>query len=394
MTQKLATPKLAIVIPTFNESENVETLLDRLSETLSGTEWEAIFVDDDSPDGTSRLIRQIAASDSRVRLIQRIGRRGLASACVEGMLSTSAPYIAVMDADLQHDETILPQMLAKLESQSLDVVVASRHAGGSMGEFSEIRVKLSNLGKKLASFVCHTGEVSDPMSGFFMIRANYLQEVVHHLSQSGFKILVDLLASSRRPVQAAEVPYTFRKRLNGESKLDSSVLTSYLYLLVDQLVGRWIPVSFVLFCLVGATGVVLHLALLAAGLRMGLRFETAQVIGTFVAMTYNYVVNNNVTFVQRRRRGWAWFTGLLAWYGACSIGIVFNVRVADMLHDHGLGWLVAGTGGLAIAALWNYGLTSVMVWRRKIRTAEERSRQNLAWAEGEADCGLKPTAAR
>jgi dolichol-phosphate mannosyltransferase len=374
------TPKLAIVIPTFNESGNVQTLLERISLTLSKIEWEVVFVDDDSPDGTSQLIRHMADSNSRVRLIQRIGRRGLASACVEGMLSTSAPYIAVMDADLQHDESILPKMLETLESRPLDVVVASRHAGGSMGDFSRSRVWLSNLGKKLATFVCHA-EITDPMSGFFMIRASYLYEVMHRLSQSGFKILVDLLASSRRPVRAAEVPYTFRSRLSGESKLDSSVLTSYLYLLVDQLVGRWIPVSFVLFCLVGATGVLLHLALLATGLRMGLAFEPAQVIGTFVAMTYNYIVNNNVTFVQRKRKGFAWLTGLLAWYAACSVGIVFNVRIADLLHDHGLGWLIAGTGGLAIAALWNYGLTSVMVWRGRVRAADERSKQNLAWVE-------------
>lgn len=375
-------PRLAIVIPTYNESGNVRALLTRIAQTLSEIDWEVIFVDDDSPDGTSRLVREIAARDVRVRLIQRIGRRGLASACVEGMLSTSAPYIAVMDADLQHDESALTGMLHKIEEESLDVVVASRHAGGSMGSFARNRVWLSNLGKKLASFVCHT-DVSDPMSGFFMVRASYLYEVVHRLSQSGFKILVDLLASARSPVHLGEVPYTFRSRLSGESKLDSSVLASYLYLLVDQIAGRWIPVSFVLFCLVGATGVVLHLALLATGLRLGLTFDTSQVLGTFVAMTYNYVVNNNITFMQRKRKGFAWFSGLLAWYAACSVGIVFNVRIADLLRSHGLGWLIAGIGGLAIAALWNYALTSVMVWRNKIRTADERSKQELAWTGAE-----------
>ena len=369
-------PNLTIVIPTFNESGNVPVLLSRLHGVLAGIDWEAVFVDDDSPDGTAQTIRELALADSHVRLIHRVGRRGLASACVEGMLSTSAPFIAVMDADLQHDESVLPAMLQKLEGESLDIVVASRHAGGSMGQFSARRVQLSNLGKKLASVVCHA-EVTDPMSGFFALRSSYLQEVVHHLSQSGFKILVDLLASAKRPIALGEVPYTFRSRHSGESKLDSSILASYLYLLADQTFGRWLPLRFFLFCLVGGGGVLLHLLCLASGLDLGLTFDHALIAATIVAMTGNYVVNNTFTFVGRKRKGRQWFTGLLIWYAACSVGVLLNLRAADALHDHGLGWLVAGVAGLSIAAVWNFAVTNVMVWRSKIKKAEERSRLHI-----------------
>lgn len=372
-------PKLSVVIPTYNEAGNVPVLVSRLHGVFSGAgiDWEAIFVDDDSVDGTPRVLREIAARDARVRLIHRIGRRGLASACVEGMLSSSAPFIAVMDADLQHDETILPAMLKKLENESLDVVVATRHqAGGSMGEFSARRVQLSNLGKKLASIVCHAN-VSDPMSGFFALRASYLLEVVHHLSQSGFKILVDLLASARRPVALGEIPYTFRSRLSGESKLDSSVLVSYLYLLADQLFGRWLPLRFVLFCLVGAGGVLLHLLCLYTGLQLGLSFNAAVIIATVIAMTANYVVNNVFTFVDRKRKGVQWFTGLLLWYVACAIGVFLNLRVADTLYAHNLGWLIPGVAGLTVAAVWNFAVTNVMVWRSKMKRANERTRLQL-----------------
>jgi dolichol-phosphate mannosyltransferase len=228
-------PELSIVIPTFNERGNISALVAALCKSLNGLNWEVIFVDDNSPDGTAICIREIAAANPRVRLIERFGPRGLSASCIEGMKATTAPYIAVMDADLQHDESILPLMLDRIKSEDFDVVVASRvTAGGGMGKFPKWRVLLSNVGSRISRIVCHC-DVSDAMSGFFIIRRTFLQEVVHRLRGTGFKILVDLLSSSSRPVRAAEIPYTFRARSWGESKLNFRVELEYLHLLLQKI---------------------------------------------------------------------------------------------------------------------------------------------------------------
>ena len=254
--------ELAIVVPTLNERPNIVPLLERLGETLSGVAFEVIFVDDDSTDGTPEEIRAICQTKPNVRLLHRIGRRGLASACIEGMLAASAPYVAVMDADLQHDESVLPQMWEKIRSGEFDLVIGSRHAsGGSMGEFSSGRVALSNLGLMVSRLVSKH-ELGDPMSGFFVVTREFIDRVVRRTTGVGFKILLDLVASSPTPVRFAEVPFTFRTRQLGQSKLDINVGLEYLFLVADKLIGRWVPVRFILFCLVGTLGVGLHLGVL------------------------------------------------------------------------------------------------------------------------------------
>jgi len=201
--------ELAVIVPTFNEHDNVPELLLALERALEGIEWEVVFVDDDSSDATADEVRALAASHSRVRCVQRIGRRGLASACVEGILATSAPYVAVMDADMQHDETILPRMLARLKSEGLDVVVGSRYVdGGGLGSWDAGRARISRLATRLARRVV-PAELTDPMSGYFVMTREAFMGAVRQLASLGFKILVDLFASSPRPLRFAEVGYTF-----------------------------------------------------------------------------------------------------------------------------------------------------------------------------------------
>lgn len=357
--------ELAVVIPTYNELENVPVLLKALTKALAGTEWEAIFVDDNSPDGTAEYVREIGATNRRVRVLERIGRRGLSSACIEGMLTTPAPYVAVMDADMQHDESLLPEMLARIKSEHLDVVVASRNIrGGSMGEFSPNRVWLSNLGTRISRLVCHC-DVSDAMSGFFVVDRVYFQEVVRRLTGTGFKILVDLLASSTREVRVAEVPYHFRNRQRGESKLDVNVELEYLFLLVDKVIGNFVPTRFILFALVGSLGILVHLSCLALLYHTGkASFVTAQTLATFAAMTFNFLLNNVVTFRDRRLRGKHLLVGLLTFYAACSVGALMNVSFADLLHRSTVPWYLAGIAGTAISSVWNYGVNTVITWRR------------------------------
>jgi dolichol-phosphate mannosyltransferase len=361
--------ELAIVIPTYNERENVAELVSRLDRTLAGIRFEILFVDDDSPDGTAEAVWELAVSRPWVRVIRRIGRRGLASASLEGMLATAAPVIAVMDADLQHDERVLRQMLETLRDQSLDVVVGTRNtAGGSMGDFSPWRIRLSNLGRRISRMVTRV-DISDPMSGFFMVTRGFLNEVVHHTSGVGFKILVDLLASARRPLRVGEVAYTFRNREHGESKLDINVGLEYLYLVLDKRLGDRIPVRFGLYVLVGGAGLVLHLSILGALLHERTPFAEAQAIATAVAMTANFLLNNLVTFRDARLKGWRLIPGLATFYLACSIGLVVNLSISQQMLSRGIPWLGAGLAGLAISSVWNYGVTSVFTWSRLKRKA-------------------------
>jgi dolichol-phosphate mannosyltransferase len=357
-------PELAIIVPTFNERDNVAPLAAALATALAGIDYEVVFVDDDSPDGTADEVATLAAAGAPVRLIRRIGRRGLASAVVEGMLSSLAPYFAVLDADMQHDESVLPVMLARLESEPLDLVVGTRHkAGGSMGDFSPSRVALSRAGRRLSAFVCRA-DLSDPMSGFFMLTRSFFLEVVRRLSTVGFKILLDLVASSRRPVRIAEVGYTFRGRARGESKLDPLVGLEYLELLADKSVGRWIPVRYSLFALVGAFGVVAQLVLIRLMMgAAGLDFPQSQLLSSVVVIVLNFALNNLLTFRSRRLRGLRWFVGLLLFSAACSIGLFSNLRIADRLYAYGLGWPLSSSLGIVVGSVWNYFVSSILVWR-------------------------------
>jgi dolichol-phosphate mannosyltransferase len=357
--------ELAVVVPTFNERANIPVLLARLDSALAGICYEVIVVDDDSPDGTCEAVQEIALRHRHVRCLRRIGRRGLASACLEGMMSTSAPYIAVMDGDLQHDESILPRMLARASSECLDVVVASRNIpGASMGEFSEGRTRLSGLGSRLSRLILNT-EVHDPMSGFFLAGRRFLEETIYRTSGVGFKILVDLLASAKRPVRLAEVPYTFRLREAGESKLDLTVSLEYLYLLLDKWIGRYVPLRFALYALVGAAGVVLHLGTLELLRRTGSwTFGTSQIAATYTTMTFNFLLNNVITHRDARLRGARLAAGLASFCAACSVGAVVNLSVAQQLLARGFPWIAAGFGGLVLSSVWNYGVTSVFTWRR------------------------------
>jgi dolichol-phosphate mannosyltransferase len=363
--------KLTVVVPTFKERQNVPILLAKLMTVLAHIEWEVLYVDDHSPDGTADMVREFASTDRRVRIIERIGRRGLASACVEGMMASAAPYIVVMDADLQHDECVLPEMLRRIESDKLDVVIASRNtAGGSMGEFAKSRVKLSDLGRRISKLVCRC-EVSDPMSGFFVVEAKFFRALVPNLTASGFKILVDILASSPRAPRVGEVAYSFRNRQLGESKLDVSVQLEYIFLIIDKLVGRWLPTRFALFVLVGALGLIVHMAVLAPlYLNHRHHFPQAQLIATAVAMTFNFLLNNTVTFRDRRLKGWRVVTGLLTFYTACSLGAVINGAFASLLMRQGVAWYLAGISGTSISSVWNYGVNTVLTWRRSLESSD------------------------
>jgi dolichol-phosphate mannosyltransferase len=358
-------PLLSIVVPTFNERDNIAPLVDRLHDSLRGLDWEVVFVDDDSPDGTAEAVREIAAVDTRVRCLQRIGRRGLSSACIEGMLSSSAPYLAVMDGDLQHDERLLPAMLLALQGEPLDVVVGSRYVeGGGLGTFGAHRIAISRLATRVSHLVV-PATLRDPMSGFFAIRRDAFMGCVRQLSAMGFKILVDLFASSPRPLRFRELPFTFRERIAGQSKLDTQVAWDYGMLLLDKLVGHVVPVRFIAFSLIGSLGVLVHLVVLGLLFRaLGADFVASQLSATLVAMVFNFALNNRITYRDRQLHGLRWVRGLASFMAACSVGALANVGMAAWLYQHEQGWLLAALAGILVGAVWNYAITAVYTWGR------------------------------
>lgn len=368
-------PRLSVVLPTFNERDNLPVLIERLDATLAGIAWEAIVVDDNSPDGTTEVARRLANSDPRIRVIRRVGRRGLSGACIEGMLASSAEFVAVMDADLQHDETLLPKMLAKLAGDGTagnpgaDLAVASRHVeGGAVGDgLSAVRASGSGLANRLARIFLHV-DLSDPMSGFFMIRRAEVERLAPQLSSQGFKILLDIVASAKGSLRIVELPFVFRERLHGQSKLDTLVALDFLGLILSKLVGDLVSVRFLMFMMVGASGVVVHMVALFSLIEgFAMNFQVAQTAATFVAMTTNFYLNNRLTYRDRRLHGWAALRGLLTFYVVCGFGVIANVGVASLIYQEDAGRIligVAGAAGAVMGAVWNYAASSVLTWRK------------------------------
>lgn len=358
--------ELSIVIPTLNEVGNIKPLLKKLGIALAGIEWEAIFVDDGSTDGTPELLTSIAQSDRRVRMVRRIGRRGLSSAVVEGALASTTPIIAVIDADLQHDERILPDLYRAISDQGHELAIGTRYCqGGSTGEWAENRLKISRFATALAAPIMKT-RLSDPMSGFFAVRRDVLLEAAPRLSNVGYKILLDLVASLPRPLKVAEVGYTFGTRQHGASKLDEMVALEYVELLLDKTVGRFVPVKLVQFGAVGMLGVGVHLLLLDLALNaLGLAFAWSQATAVIGAMTFNFALNNRFTYRDRQLKGLAWIGGLLSFYLVCSLGAVANVGIGSLVYDQFHGWWIAGIAGAIVGSVWNYVASGWLTWTKR-----------------------------
>jgi dolichol-phosphate mannosyltransferase len=364
--QTMGLPALSIVVPTFNERDNVAKLYRKLEAALTGITWEVVFVDDNSPDSTWSVVRDLARQDGRVRCVRRIGRRGLSGACIEGILASSAPFAAVMDADLQHDETQLPRMLSLLQSGQAELVVGSRYVeGGSADSFNKQRAGFSAFATSIAKRVLGVA-IADPMSGFFMIRRDRFEELAPKLSTQGFKILLDIVATGEGKLKTVEVPFTFGSRLHGESKLDSMVALDFLGLVLAKFTNDVVSLRFLLFAMVGGTGLVVHLGTLFVALTaLGWSFPESQAAGAFIAMTTNFVLNNFLTYRDQRLKGFAILRGLFAFYLVCSVGLFANVGVAFSVYDQEPIWWLAGAAGALMGVVWNYAMSGLFVWRKR-----------------------------
>jgi dolichol-phosphate mannosyltransferase len=361
-----APPELSIVVPTLNERDNIRPLIAEIDAVLAGVGWEIIFVDDDSRDGTPDLIREIARADTRIRCVQRIGRRGLSTACIEGVLASAAPFVAVTDADLQHDEALLPAMLTALKTEPYDLVIGSRYVGGgSTFDWNKRRAQISDLATRLSRLICKA-DIADPMSGFFMMRRSVFEGAMRRLSGQGFKILLDLLASSPKPIPFKELRYDFRPRQHGESKLDSMVAWEFGMLIADKLIGHLVPVRFALFAFIGCFGLAIQLAVLWLALTTtNWDFAIAQSVAVIVAIGSNFLLNNFFTYRDRRLQRWRLWRGLVTFYVICSIGAVANVDVAAYVFHQRPVWWLAGVAGALVGSVWNYAVSAIFTWKRR-----------------------------
>lgn len=360
----MTAPELTIILPTYNEAANIAISVERIDAALKDVPHEIIIVDDNSPDGTADAARAIARQKPHVRCIKRIGRRGLSGACIEGMMAASAPVMAVMDADLQHDETILPKMLDDIR-HGADLVVGTRYAGqGSAASgFSSARAKGSQLATSLSNRI--TGErVSDPMSGFFMLTRAAADKIAPKVSNDGFKILFDIVSRAGPELVIREVPFDFRERLHGDSKLGTLVTLQFLGLLVSRYTGGLFPAQFLLFALVGMFGVLVHMStlyLLAGPLRLA--FPVSQLGATFVAMVSNFFINNSLTFANSKLKGIKLLTGLVSFCAVCSLGAVANISVSTQIYQWQSGIALAGLAGALMSSVFNYSVTKLVTWR-------------------------------
>jgi dolichol-phosphate mannosyltransferase len=362
-----AAPTLSVIVPTYREAANVPKLFERLKAVLGDHGWEMIVVDDNSPDGTADVAFSLAAHDSRMRCIRRVNRLGLAGAVIEGVLSSSAEYVAVIDGDLQHDEGILPQMRESLANGGADLAIGTRvsDADAERG-LTPARQQLSNAGAYFFKRISGLS-VSDPMSGFFMIRRRIVGQIAPRLSSDGFKILADILLCASSGLQMVETPYVFRKRQAGESKLSPLVAVDFLGLIVHHASAGILPIRFVLFATIGAFGLLVHLCVLTALVETSAfaDFRADQLVATLVAMTSNFALNNEITYREYRYRGWSALGGLLLFALLCGVGVVVNIDVASWFFDFQHVWWVAGFSGALISLVWNYAVSASFVWRRR-----------------------------
>ncbi len=358
-----STANIAIIVPTFNERENVAPLIDELALCLVSHEWQVLFVDDNSPDGTADEVERLGVTDSRVKCLRRVGRKGLSSACIEGILASDAPFVAVMDGDLQHDIKILPQMIEAVSAGKADLAIGSRYTeGGDINRWSFWRKVSSGLATRVSHILIPDG-LTDPMSGYFVMRRDRFVGLVDRLYGKGFKILLDIISSSRDELSFIEIPYSFGVRQHGESKLNTLVAYEFGEMLAYKTVGRLVPPKFLLFVGVGLTGMLVHLIVLGVFNRLlFVSFELSQFLATWAAMTSNFRLNNIVTYRETQLREQAWWRGLFTFYASCGLGAFINLTIAICLYGFGTHWLVAGVSGAVIGAIWNFSTTSIFTW--------------------------------
>ena len=365
---QLSKPTLSIVIPTYNEKDNVIIILEELKKVLKSISHEIIFVDDNSPDGTSAVVKDCMKKSSKIRLIHRIGRKGLAGAVIEGIFSANADIVAVMDCDLQHDETKLLDMINLFsKNNSLDLVIGSRFT--ETGEISEKAFsKIRKLGSKATTLIIKKVlniTSTDPLSGFFMVKKESFLKSSENLQTQGFKVLADFLATSGKNIEIKEIGYRFKNRLAGESKMSFLTILELIGLVLSQILKGRVSIRFILFCMVGLSGIFVQLLITGLVMLLINQFPTSQTFGIIAAMTSNYFLNNIITFQERKLKSLDLIRGLFSFYLICSLGAFTNIAIATYIFSFSSNWLISSFIGACFGAVWNFTLSSIFTWKSK-----------------------------
>ena len=361
-------PILSIVIPTYNEKDNISKILEMLSLALGNVQYEIIFVDDNSPDGTANEVKIYMRKFSNLHLIHRIGRRGLSGAIIEGVFAAKSEIVAVMDCDLQHDESKLLEMMDLFsKSTSLDLVIGSRFTED--GEISDKAFsKIRELGSKVTTLLIKKFmqiKSTDPLSGFFMVKRETFLKYSDNLQTQGFKVLADFLAMSGKFIEIEEVGYKFKNRIAGESKMSLLTVLELFSLVLSQIFKGKISIRFILFCMVGVSGIFVQLLITGFSMLLINQFSTSQTVGIFAAMTSNYFLNNYITFQERRLKSLDLVRGLVSFYFICSLGAFANIAVATYVFSLSSNWLISSFLGAVFGAVWNFTLSSIFTWKSK-----------------------------
>jgi len=362
---------LSLVLPTYNEAKNIPELLPALEEALSDIPFEIIIVDDDSPDETWRIARELSQDKDNVHVIRRIDKKGLSSAVIDGFLSAKGDVFAVMDADGQHDMKLLPQLYSSVREGNGFAIGSRYMEGGSTGDWDERRRFISRAATRMALFVCKV-KVSDPMSGFFAVDRRVFEDSLERLNPKGFKILLDLLVHAPEGTTAKEIPFTFGLRLHGESKLSWKVQIDFLEYLYDVTIGRFIPLTFVKFCMVGTLGVGVHMSayiffsnIIAGGEELTVGGFSLAVLGAVeIAILFNFTLNNLWTFANQKLKGRGALKGFVKYNIACSFGALVNWAVSASLFKNGWAELLAVFLGALAGVVWNYSVNRMFTWRK------------------------------
>ncbi|MCB0952412.1 MAG: glycosyltransferase family 2 protein [Microthrixaceae bacterium] len=386
MNASAPAPIVSVITPTFNEVENLPVLVPRIHAALGDTPHEIVIADDNSPDRTWAVAEEIAAGDDSVVVLRRFHDHGLSAAVLDGMSAARAPYLAVIDADLQHDPSVLGEMLARLRAGDADVVVGSREAdGGGYGEWSARRRFVSWVAAGIARLFLRV-PTGDPMSGYFMLTRGAYESTAAEINPLGFKILLEFIGRNRA-LRVQDVGYTFANRVHGETKLKPSVIRSYLLAVAELRLGRQINPVFFLYVLVGILGVAVNSVLFTLFEALGFpRIDTGlnealdPIYSSFVASVVLttlllFVINNEFTFWEQRYRGWRTIGALLLYGVMTGVGTLVHVAVFSWLQETGFLFNLIGDDaarvvhnlvGAMVALVVNWYLNTTFVWRRRL----------------------------
>ncbi len=353
---------LSIVTATLNESENIEKLYTEIYKSLKNTNisWELIFVDDNSTDDTVKKIDSLQKNYENVFLIRRFDKRGLSSALLQGALSSKSKYIVFMDADLQHNPKYIQNLFEKIKNSNANVVSASRFL--TKNDFlNKKRYKASIIVNKILEKLTKI-KFTDILTGYFIIEKDFLLQNINKLSKTGFKILLDIILSSKENVVFREIAFNFEPRYKGKSKLNNKVLIDFIYLLLDKYFGKLIPARYIIFSFIGLIGAIFQIFIIYALFQL-LGFNTSLFLGIIFAMTLNFTLNNEFTYSDLKLRGLKFFIGLSKFYFFCSFGALFNFLTAKNLYENFNTFYIAILLGAFVGSVWNYYMNTSFNWK-------------------------------